>query len=488
MNTQTERPVRKPVNQRGKAARNSKRYNKQTAHVEARRDGKPLIFGWGKDLSHTAKVRIQRRATWGMAVFFALLLVIVIVGAWINLNIIVPGLTIAAVNGHNIPQSEYREMVAVKTQLELNKIYGPTGLTVQLTNLQKQDAQQSDIISKTNTTITSLKAQIAKLAAGSSTQRTDLTNQLNAANKTLAAATAQHTSLQTQITTLSQTTIPNEKLVFTQSQVGNDSATWLQDDELIREWLATQSSAVQAKINPSASQINRDFKTLKANMPNSNGYNTMLSSMGISDDQVQAMLTIIDRRANAQTYLSQQLTSPSYQVMARLIDVPTQKLANQMLQDLQKGQDFGKLAAANSKDTNSNTKGGDLGWLTRYEYIDPSAAAYNGSSIIENWIFDPARKLNEISPVIYANGAYFIVQITNIDPSRAIDATTLKALQSNALVDWLQNRGGNGRPLPGQNIKAPDQTMMFDTNNLPPNNILPAAAPSQTQSAGTSTN
>ncbi len=55
MKSQTERPVRRPENQR---SAKPKRYHKQTARVEARRDGKPLIFGWGKHLSHKEKVKI----------------------------------------------------------------------------------------------------------------------------------------------------------------------------------------------------------------------------------------------------------------------------------------------------------------------------------------------------------------------------------------------------------------------------------------------
>src|SRR4051812_46129481 len=115
MKTSTERPVRKSSN---KTRSTEQRYNKQTAHVEARRDGKPLIFGWGKHLSHTDKIRLQRRSIWMLAVLVVALLGTVIVGAWININIIVPGLAITTVNGHPIPQSQYRLMVAVKTQLE----------------------------------------------------------------------------------------------------------------------------------------------------------------------------------------------------------------------------------------------------------------------------------------------------------------------------------------------------------------------------------
>lgn len=488
MNTSTERPVRKPAGQRGKAAQNAKRYNKQTAHVEARRDGKPLVFGWGKHLSHTDKVRIQRRFAWASAAFVVLLLAAVIVGSWINFNIIIPGLTITSVNGHAIPQSQYRKLVAVKTQLELNKLYGPNSLTSQLTNLEKQDAQQNQIITQTTAKIADLTKQIQKLPAGPSKQRTDLTDQSTAANKTLTDAQKKHQDLQNQINVLNTTTIPLERQGFTQSQIGNDSANWLQDDELIREWLATQNHALQTKINPSASQVNRDFTSLKKGMPTTNSYNTFLSQMGISDDDIRSMLTILARRTNMQNYLAPLVASPSYQVLAREITVPTKDGAQKILQELQKGQDFGKLAATQSKDTTSNTKGGDLGWLTRGQYIDSSANGPGGPAVVENWIFDPARKLNEISPVLFGNGSYYIVQIVNVDPARAIDPTALSTLKTNALVDWLQARGGNGLPLPGQNIIKSDQNMMFDLNNLPPNNILPSAAPSlQQQQPGGST-
>ncbi len=483
MRTSTERSVRKSASQRGKTAQNGKRYNKQTAHVSARRDGKPLIFGWGKHLSHTEKVRIQRRATWGATALIVLVLVAVLVSTWINLNIIVPGLPIASVNGHSIPQSEYRAMVAVKTQLELNKLYGASGLTAQVTDLEKQSAQQNTLIAQTQTQITNLNTQIKKLPAGPSTQRTDLNNQLTAANKKMSDAQAKSQTLQGQISTLNSTTIANEKQGFTQQQIGNDSAQWLVDDELIREWLTTQPASLQAKINPSSGQVNRDLSSLKKNMPTGNGYNTFLGQMGIGDSDIRSMLTILDRRTNMQNYLAPLIKSPTYQVQARQIVVPTQDGANQILRDLQKGQDFGKLAQTLSKDSVTNKKGGDLGWLARYQYIS-SESGVTGPSTIENWMFDPARKVHEVSPVLSGNSAFYVVQIENIDHARKLDATIVKQLQANALVNWLQDRGGSGIPLPGQNITAPDQNKLFDANNLPPNNILPQTAPAAQQPAG----
>src|SRR5260370_24434991 len=142
MKSQTEQPVKRPVKQKTTRSNKPKKYNRQTAHVEARRDGKPLIFGWGKHLSHAEKVKIQRRATWTVAGIFGFLIVGTILAFWISINIIIPGKPITSVNGHQIPQSQYSKMVAVKTQLVLNMIYGKQGLVAQANDLTKQDAAQ----------------------------------------------------------------------------------------------------------------------------------------------------------------------------------------------------------------------------------------------------------------------------------------------------------------------------------------------------------
>src|SRR5260370_296086 len=105
----------------------------------------------------------------------------------------------ASQRGKAILQSQYRRWSALKTQLELNKWYGPDSLTSQLTNLEKQDAQQNQTITKTTATIADLTKQIQKLPAGPSTQRTDLTKQLTDANSTLTAAQKKHQDLQNQI-------------------------------------------------------------------------------------------------------------------------------------------------------------------------------------------------------------------------------------------------------------------------------------------------
>ena len=474
MKSQTERPTQRPAGQRPPRSNKAKHYNRQTARgVEAKRDGKPLIFGWGKHLSHKEKIQVQRRAIWGFTALIGLVLVVVLVGTWINFNIIVPGQTITTVNGHQIPQSQFRKMVALQTLIKNNQLNGRNGLTAQRTATEKQDAAELAIVSADTKTVTSLNTQIKALPAGPSPQRTSLENQLKTAQQNLAAANSKHSDLSTSISTLTNTTIPLQQQVFAEPQVESDSAQWLQDDELIREWETNQSVALQNKINPSSSQVNAAMKDLQVNTPTSTTYNSLLSQMGVSNDDIQSMMVIKLRRDNMQNYLASQIVSPAYQVLARSMTIDTKANAQKILKQLQAdgGSDFGSIAKAKSQDSGTASSGGDLGWLARGQY-----ASTENTGTVDNWIFDPARKINEISPVLVENGSYRIVQILAIDPSRAIDATTLQSLKTSALSNWLLEITA----LPSNVLTTPDANMMTDTNNLPPTSILPVGPPSTT--------
>src|SRR5207248_2167101 len=334
MTSQTEQPVKRPVKQRTTHSNKPKRYNRQTAHVEARRDGKPLIFGWGKHLSHAEKVKIQRRATWTIAGIFGFLIVGTILAFWISINIIIPGKPITSVNGHQIPQSQYRKMAAVKSQLAYNNIYGKQGLVAQANDLTKQDAAQLKTINDLTKQVDTLNKQTKALPAGPSQQRTDLENQLQSTKKQLSNAQGSHQKLTQQITNLNKNTIQLAKQSFTQPQVANDSVSWLQNDELIREWLTTQSPAIQNQVNPKTAEVNKALNDLKATLPTSTSYSNFLSQMGISNDDVISMLTVKVRRDNMQNYLASKILSPAYQVLSRTITADTQAAANQTLKEL----------------------------------------------------------------------------------------------------------------------------------------------------------
>jgi PPIC-type PPIASE domain len=469
MNSQT---VRRPDNKRStrstKSNKPKPRYSKQTARFEGKRDGKPLIFGWGGHLSHKEKEQFQRRATWGAAIAVALIIVFVLVGFWVNFNIIVPNLSITSVNGHSIPQSLYRKMVAFKTELAEEQLSGPNGLTAESDSLRKVVANDQKAVDDTTSKITTLNTELKALKPGSSTQaqRTQLNSQIKTLGTQLSKEDATLNTDTGKATDFTQNVIPNAQQIFDQPQIANDSIAWLQNDELIREWLATQSSSVQAKVNPTSSAVAKAMADFKANIPKTSSYNAFLNRDGVSDGDMQDIMTIYLRRSNMQSYLVSQIVSPTYQVLAREMTIDTMAHAKQFLTQLKNGADFGKLAKASSLDTRTAPSGGFLGWLARGQY----AQTYN-SGIIENWLFSPARYINELGPVFVENGTFRIIQVLGIDPAHAIDATTLQALKTNALTNWLLEQ----QALPSNNITPADQNMLLDTANMPPD--LPLTAP-----------
>ncbi len=464
MSSQT---ARRPDNKRPTRPAKTSKYVKQTARVEARRDGKPLVFGWGGHLSRSEKIVLQRRAIWSITAATVALILAVIVGFWVNVNIIGPAQPITSVNGNNISQADFRKLLAVKAQLELNKIQGAHGLFSQRDALNKQVAAQQKDIDSTTKQIDTLNTQIKTLPAG--TQRSNAETQLAGLKQKLATSQTQHDTLAAQYSAMLKNTIPLEQQLYSQPQQTSESATWLQDDEIIREWLATQNGSINAQINPSTSATDKAVKDFIANFPSSTTYNKFLSANNVSDADVHAALALKVRRDNMQTYATSLVTSPTYQVLARGITASTQGDANNLLKQLKGGADFGKLAKAKSVDTVTNTKGGDFGWLARGQYIQNYASSTSGS--VENWIFDPSRSLNELSPVLSENGSFHIIQVLGIDPSRAVDSATLKSLKDNALNNWLVAKKANAK------ITPVDQNKISDSTIMPPG--LPASAPSQ---------
>ena len=464
MNSQT---ARRPDNKRPTRSAKANKYTKQTARVEARRDGKPLVFGWGGHLSRSEKIVLQRRAVWSVTIATIVLIVAVVVGFWVNVNIIAPAQPITSVNGHGIPLADFRKLLVVKSQLELNKIQGKNGLFTQRAALSKQvTAQQADADAITKQ-ISTLTTQIKTLPAG--TQRSDAEAQLAGLKQKLTTSQTQLATLSAQYSDFTKNTIPLEQQLYTQPQQTSDSATWLQDDEIIREWLATQNSSINAQINPGSSAVDKAVKDFVANFPVGSSYQKFLSTNNVSDNDVRAALTLTLRRTNMQTYTVAQVVSPTYQVLARGITSATVGDANNLLKQLKAGADFGKLAKAKSVDSTTNTKGGDFGWLARGQFIQTYSA--NTSGTIENWIFDRSRQLNELSPVLSENGSFHIIQILGIDPSRVVDSATLSSLKSNALNNWLMSKRANAT------ITPVNQTTTTDASIMPAG--LPASAPSQ---------
>lgn len=84
----------------------------------------------------------------------------------------------------------------------------------------------------------------------------------------------------------------------------------------------------------------------------------------ISDSKIKAKYAELAKKFKAED-----------EVRARHILVETEKEAKALLEKLDDGEDFAKLAAAKSKDAGSAKRGGDLGYFPRSAMVKPFAAA-----------------------------------------------------------------------------------------------------------------
>ena len=414
--------TRGPDTQRPTRSTKTKKYVKQTAHFEARRDGKPIIFGWGGHLSRHEKTQLARRAIWTTTILLAAFVVFIFVGFWVNINIVVPSKTISSVNDQNIPQSDYHRMAVFKGELYNNQLNGVNGLIAQ------KDAVQSKINNTKDPQ-----------------QQAVLNNQLQALT----------------------TTISNVQNLYVQSPLGNEAIGWLQDDLVLRNWLNKQSRTIQQQINPSDAAITRAMNDFKANFPKGIDYNTFLSQNSVTDNDMRVMMAVNLRRDNMQAYQTSLITSPARQVEARIIAVATPADAQNIIKQIKAGADFAKLAADKSLDNSTKSNGGELGWLAKGQYTEQ----INGNlrAVIDNWLSDPARKKGDLSPDLNENGTDHVVLIEAVDPSRAIDDTVLQKLKDNALQGWLLSQKE------AYHITTADPNMLADPMNMPP--VVPASPP-----------
>ncbi len=419
-------PARSSAKASAKSAGSAGKYRvRQTARVEGLRDGKPLIFGWGRHLTRAQKIRYQRI---GLA-SFAGLVVLAVIGTLVygvlNETIFIPNSTIVSVNGVNISQDTYRKNLAVEAQTLWN-------------TLQSEIAQDN--------------ALQPKIQQGDQ------------------AAFTQDSILQSQI--------QSNEGKYSQSVITQTAISDLMDDQLIRAGAKTfeqQKHVPASTFDPSQKEIDAALAAFKKAFPKNETYASFLSANHMTESDVRAALAIQVRRTKMQTYLASLLVSPTRQVHLRKIETDTSANAAKARAALIKGgltnAIWSTIAKQDSLDPNSKDVGGDLGW------VPPGT----GDAGIEAWAYAPGRKVGELSPVIAdASGTFDVVQIIAIDPSRVVDAATLKSAQENALPHWLSMQ----RVLLGSRAGTPNTTMLSATRNLPKAPDLNGALPTFTPPPG----
>jgi parvulin-like peptidyl-prolyl isomerase len=417
-NSTAQKPKQRPSQSRTPQRTTVRR---QTARLEGRRDGKPLIFGWGKHLTRAEKTRIQTIAAYSFGGLVLVALVGVFVFAVIQQNVLIPNSAIVTVNKTSISQDLYRKTLAYRAQDQWN-------------TLQKN--------------IATFNEQGAKIASGDKDQQ--LADSQNALVSQLEAQTQR----------------------YRQAGITQDTIDLLINDQLIQQGaqkIIKDHPAAATALTPTQADVDKRLDDFKKAFPKGQSYGNFLSKNNMTDADVKAAIMMQARQQMMQTYQASQIVSPTKQVHARQIMTNDKAGAQQALDKIHKqnltatSASWNDLAKTVSVDPNSKDAGGDMGWI---------AEGANDAGL-EIWLFDPNRKVGDLSgPIGSAGGTYSVIQFLGAE-QKPIEASQLQGLKDNALNHWLSGQ----RVAPFNTISTPDSDAMQASRNLPQTPDLNAQLP-----------
>jgi len=377
---------------------------RQTARVEGLRDGKPLIFGWGRHLTRKQKNSIRERAAWSFAGVVSVAIVFVFVFGIVQQTLIIPNQQIVRVGSVSVTQDAYRKQLAYESQVLWNSIQNNYSKLTQLSS---------------------------KAASGDTA----------AANEAQAL----------------QATIQSDEGNYSESSITTVTVDTLIEDQVIQQSVHGEFAKDAAKLTPTKAALDAKLAAFKAAFPANEKYSDFLSKNSMSDADVRAALAVHVRRDLLQQYLAGHLVSPAKQVHLRKIESNTAADATKIREKLLKDPsdaNWKTLAKQDSLDSNTKDTGGDMGWVF----------AGQGDAIIEHWAMNSGAKVGDLSPVLAdAGGTFDVVQLTGIDNNRAIPDAQLSQAKTSALDNWL---AGAKRMPPGR-VSSTNQTMLTDGRNLP---------------------
>lgn len=201
-------------------------------------------------------------------------------------------------------------------------------------------------------------------------------------------------------------------------------------DTLIEQEIINQAAA-ELGITVSEAEVDTAINQLITDAGSPEAWNTWLASNGyqsdaeLRDPQRDALLT--QKVVDAVVDLGQQVTH----VHARHILVYTADEAAVVIERLNGGEDFALVALEMSKDTTTYENGGDLGWFTRTELLEPIVAEVAFS-----------LQPNEIAGPVATRLGYHIIQTLEFEERAAAPASPEEEarLTQIAFETWLAER------------------------------------------------
>lgn len=119
-------------------------------------------------------------------------------------------------------------------------------------------------------------------------------------------------------------------------------------------------------------EIETELQGLISDAGGQDAWQRWLNENGYTEDELRKTLRETLLTSRMRDRITSDLSGDVPQVHARHILVNTQDQADQLLVRLRNGEDFAALAAEFSLDTTTSSDGGDLGWFTQEELLEPA--------------------------------------------------------------------------------------------------------------------
>jgi parvulin-like peptidyl-prolyl isomerase len=144
-------------------------------------------------------------------------------------------------------------------------------------------------------------------------------------------------------------------------------------DSLIEQTLIEQAASEQ-QITVTDAEIQAEIQAMMQESGSDSAWQEWLAQNHFTQEQFADYLreSMLTQRIIAQ--VTQSVTGALPHVHARHILVATEAEANDILSRLRAGEEFAALAASYSRDVTTRETGGDLGWFTQEELLEPSLA------------------------------------------------------------------------------------------------------------------
>jgi parvulin-like peptidyl-prolyl isomerase len=210
------------------------------------------------------------------------------------------------------------------------------------------------------------------------------------------------------------------------AEVRSQALTTLIENKLIEQ------AAAQMGIMVTDADVDAVIQQDINNSGGPEAFNQWLANNGMTIEehraaQRTAMLTNLVRDR-----ITTNVPTEAEQVHARYIQVLTEDEANQVLNMLKAGADFGALAQQYSKDPLTSVKGGDLGWFPRNGLADQS---------LEEAAFalQPGQTSGLVRSEFGEQVVYEIVQVLERKATHPLSVDRLMFLQRQTFLRWLDD-------------------------------------------------